>query len=291
MTAPQGGREGAVTVLEKFSVARLVCGASISVLIASAGAATAQEARSRGQSAPILLPGAPGQAPRVLSAQEAVKISGTRYSPDDADFMRAMIPHHAQASEMAALVDGRTNRKEILDVAGRIKASQADEIKFMQTWLSERGEALAATARGSHAGHSGGDGQGGHGAMTAEQMRDMGMASPEQLARLRAAKGGAFDRLFLELMIRHHEGAVRMVEALHKKPGSAYDPVLFDFTSEISNDQTAEMTRMNALLAGLSEDPRGSLRAGFRDAGQASRNMRLVASLPKPEGFFDPANP
>ncbi|MBW3617494.1 MAG: DUF305 domain-containing protein, partial [Proteobacteria bacterium] len=168
-----------------------------------------------------------------MSAQEAVKISGTRYSPDDADFMRAMIPHHAQASEMAALVDGRTNRKEILDVAGRIKASQADEIKFMQTWLSERGEALAVTARGSHAGHSGGGGQGGHGAMTAEQMRDMGMASPEQLARLRAAKGGAFDRLFLELMIRHHEGAVRMVEALHKKPGSAYDPVLFDFTSEI----------------------------------------------------------
>jgi hypothetical protein len=122
-------------------------------------------------------------------------------------------------------------------------------------------------------------------------MGDMGMASAEQLAQLRAAKGVAFDRLFLQLMIRHHEGAVRMVDALHKQPGSAYDPVLFDFTSEISNDQTAEIKRMNGLLAGLSDDPRASLAAGFRNAGQASRNMRLVASLPKPEGFFDPANP
>jgi uncharacterized protein (DUF305 family) len=238
-----------------------------------------------------VLPGAPGQAARVLSAEEAVKVAATRYSPDDVEFMRAMVPHHAQAAEMAALVPGRTSRKEVVDVAGRIEASQADEIRFMQSWLSERGEALATPAGGAHAGHAGHSGAAGHGAMTAQQMRDMGMASPEQLARLRAAKGAEFDRLFLELMIRHHEGAVKMVDALHKKPGSAYDPTLFDFTSEISNEQTAEMKRMNALLAGLSDDPRGSLRAGFRDAGQAARNMRLIASLPKPAGFFDPANP
>jgi uncharacterized protein (DUF305 family) len=268
---------------------RLLFGASVTLLLSAAGAAGAQQAAS-GQSAPIVLPGAPGQATRVLSAEEAVKVAATRYSPDDVEFMRAMVPHHAQAAEMAALVPGRTNRKEIVDVAGRIEASQADEIRFMQSWLSERGEALTASTGGSHAGHSGHSGAGHH-AMTAQQMREMGMASPEQLARLRAAKGGDFDRLFLELMIRHHDGAVKMVDALHKKPGSAYDPTLFDFTSEISNEQTAEMRRMNALLGGLSEDPRGSLRAGFRDAGQAARNMRLIASLPKPAGFFDPANP
>ncbi|MDP8915860.1 MAG: DUF305 domain-containing protein, partial [Pseudomonadota bacterium] len=275
-------------MFKKVSVARLLCGASFSVLLVSSGGAAAQQPVAGGQSAPIVLPGAPGQAPRVLSAQEAVRIANTRYSPDDANFMRAMLPHHAQALEMAALVEGRTNRKELLDVAGRIKASQADEIKFMQEWLSQRGEALAGAAGQAHAGHGT---QGGHAGMTAAQMRDMGMASPEQLASLRAANGVAFERLFLELMIRHHEGAVRMVEELHKKPGSAYDPVLFDFTSEISNDQTAEIKRMNTLLAGLSTDPRAALAAGFRDAGQASKNLRLVASLPKPQGFFDPANP
>ena len=273
-------------MLKTVGVARLLCGASMGVLLASTGAATAQEARPSGQSAPIVLPGAPGQAPRVLTPQEAVRIANARYSPDDVSFMRAMLPHHAQAAEMAALVKGRTNRKELLDVAGRIEASQADEIKFMQTWLSERGE--APSAGGAHAGHGM---AGAHGAMTAEQMRDMGMASPQQLAALRAAEGVAFDRLFLQLMITHHDGAVKMAEALHKKAGAAYDPVLFDFTTDISNEQTAETRRMNALLAGLSEDPRSSLAAGFRNAGQAAKNLRLLASLPKPDGFFDPTNP
>jgi uncharacterized protein (DUF305 family) len=266
-------------VLNKVSVARLLCGAAMGGLLMGGGAAAAQDAT--GGSAPILLPGAPGQAARVLNAQEAVRIANTRYSPDDAAFMRDMIPHHAQAAEMAALVKGRSSRKEIVDVAGRIEASQADEISFMRSWLSERGEAVATAGHGGHGGH------GGHTAMTAAQMADMGMAPADQLAALRDAKGPAFDRLFLQLMIRHHEGAVRMVEALHKKAGSAYDPVLFDFSSDISNEQTAEIRRMNTLLAGLSEDPRAGLRAGFRDRAGA-KNMRLVASLPKPAGFFDP---
>jgi len=275
-------------VSKKVGVARLLCGSAISALLASAGPVAAQEAKPSGGSAPIVLPGAPGQSPRALSAQEAVKIAATRYSPDDANFLRDMIPHHAQAAEMAALVEGRTSRKEVRDVAGRIQASQDDEIAFMRTWLSERGEPVSAGPAGAQAGHSG---HAGHGAMTAEEMREMGMATPEQLARLRAAEGADFDRLFLQMMIRHHEGAVRMVEALHKKPGSAYDPVLFDFTTDVSNEQTAEIRRMSALLASLSDDPRAGLAPGFRDAGQAARNLRLVASLPKPPGFFDPANP
>jgi uncharacterized protein (DUF305 family) len=270
----------------KVSAAKLFCGASIGVIVSWAGVAAAQQAQPKGAGAQIVLPGAPGQAARVLTAQEAVRIANSRYSPEDADFLRHMIPHHAQASEMAALVKDRTNRKEIVDVAARIAASQDDEIAFMRGWLTERGEALTPVA---HTGHGGAHGA--HGSMSAEHMRDMGMATPDQLAALRAARGVAFDRMFLQLMIRHHEGAVKMVGDLHKQPGSAYDPVLFAFTDEIVNDQTAEIKRMNALLAGLSEDPRGGLAAGFRDAGQAIKNLRLVASLPKPAGFFDPANP
>ena len=67
---------------------------------------------------PIVLPGAPGQAAKTLSAEEAVKIADNSYSPDDVTFMQNMIPHHAQAVEMAALVKDRTNYKELVDVAG-----------------------------------------------------------------------------------------------------------------------------------------------------------------------------
>ena len=228
------------------------------------------------QDVPIVQPGAPGQAARDLSAEEAIEIANTSYSPDDVRFMQDMIPHHNQAVQMAALVTDRTNRQELLDVAGRIDASQVDEIEFMQQWLEERGEEVP-NPTAHHAMH------------TSHKMA--GMASPEDMARLAELEGTEFDRLFLELMIAHHEGAVTMVEELHELPGSAYDPVLFEFTNDVVNDQTAEIERMNALLVSLSEDARAGLAPGFEDAGQAMMNLELVASLPKPPGFFDPNNP
>ena len=225
---------------------------------------------------PIIQPGAPGEAARDLSADQAIEIAASRYTPDDVRFVHDMIPHHHQALEMAALVADRTNRKELIDVAGRIDASQGDEIEFMQQWLRDRGQHVPDPAA--------------HDAMhTSHKMA--GMATPEQMAKLAASDGTAFDRLFLELMIPHHEGAVKMVRELLDQPGSAYDPVLFEFTSEVTNGQTAEIKRMNALLVKLSTDPRSALSAGFRDAGQARLNLELVASLPKPSGFFDPNNP
>ncbi len=225
---------------------------------------------------PILQPGAPGEPVRELSPEEAIEIADTGYSPADVRFMQDMIPHHHQAVEMAALVADRTNRPELIDVAGRIDASQKDEIEFMQRWLGERGERVPDPTA--------------HDAMhTSHKMA--GMATPKQMAALAAAEGTAFDRLFLELMITHHEGAVTMVEELLEQPGAAYDPVLYEFTTDVTNDQKAEIERMNALLVTLSDDPRAALAAGFEGAGQALSNLELVASLPKPPGFFDPKNP
>jgi hypothetical protein len=117
------------------------------------------------------------------------------------------------------------------------------------------------------------------------------MASPEEMKALAAAKSTDFDRQFLTLMADHHDGALKMVDALLKQPGAAYDPAMFQFVSDIKNDQTAEIKRMQGLLATLSDDPRGALHAGFKDAGEAAKNIKLVSSLPKPAGFFDPANP
>ena len=227
-------------------------------------------------SAPIVQPGAPGETGQVLSAEEAVRITDTSYSPADTHFMQMMIPHHEQALEMAQLVEIRTNRPELVDIAGRIKSSQSDEIDFMQSWLTDRGEAPMAHA---------------HHMLSTHHKMDMGMASDAQMTELAEAESVNFDRQFLSLMIRHHEGAVDMVKDLLDQPGSAYDPLLYDFVGDIKNDQMVEIERMNALLVTLSDDPRANLKAGLTDAGIAIKNMTLVASLSKPAGFVDPNNP
>ena len=236
----------------------------------------AQAPLAMARDVPIVHPGAPGEAPRALSAEEAIEIANTGYSPDDVRFMQDMIPHHHQAVQMAALVADRTNRPELIDLAGRIDASQDDEIAFMQQWLRARGERVPEPTahEGMHTGH-----------------RVAGMATPEQMAELERSEAAAFNRLFLELMIDHHDGAVTMVEELLELPGSAYDPVLLEFTTDVTNDQTAEIERMHALLVRLSSDPRPGLGPGLHDAGQAIANMQLLASLPRPAGFFDPRNP
>ena len=242
---------------------------SLFALSLSCGAAMAQDVA-------IIQPGAPGEPTKVLSAEEASAIADTSYSQDDVEFMQDMIPHHAQAVEMSALVADRTNNDDLVDIAGRIDASQADEIQFMKDWLAERGEDLP----GAHA-H--------HGTHMSHEM--MGMATPEQMSQLAASEGVGFDELFLTLMIRHHEGALTMVEDLLDQPGSAYDPVLFEFITDIQNDQSAEIERMNLMLENLSGEPRAALSPGFRDAGEAISNLTKIASLPKPPGFYDPENP
>ena len=269
------------------SVRKLLgCSAAAGVLLLSTGAMA--------QQAPIVQPGAPGQASRALEGRDASRIADNRYSADDVKFMQDMILHHAQAVEMAGLVDSRTNTQAVKDIAGRINASQADEIKFMQDWLNERGETAPDPAQGpamagmDHSSHAGMD-HSAHGSMAHAGMA--GMATPEQMAAMAAASGEAFDALFLERMIAHHEGAVKMVADLLARPGSAYDPILSRFANDVTNEQQAEINRMAALLRAASPDPRTTLSAGFRDAGQATSNMELIASLPKPTGFFDPTNP
>lgn len=226
--------------------------------------------------APIVQPGAPGQPSRQINAEEAADLASVRYSEADVQFMQDMIAHHRQAVDMAALVEERTNRDSLHDMAQRVALSQEDEISFMEGWLSDHDEPVP-------------DEMAHHGMEEGERMA--GMATPEQMAELEQAEGAAFDSLFLELMIEHHEGALTMVEELLEQPGSAHDPVMFEFTNEVTTDQGNEIERMTSMLAGFNPDPRVNLAAGFRDAGQALLNMELVASLPKPEGFYDPNNP
>lgn len=232
---------------------------------------------------PIVQPGAPGQPSRQISAEEAIQLVSARYSDADVKFMQGMLPHHQQALDMTVLLAQRTSSNEMIELADRIERTQMDEIEFMQQWLQERGEDVPNTdwRGGEHEGH--------HGHHNHTDMK--GMATPEQMAELEAASGPDFDRMFLELMIKHHEGALSMVNDLLRQRGSAQVPEMFEFVNDINNDQKAEIERMLVMLASYSPDPRAGLAAGFRDAEEAIWNMELLAALPKPAGFFDIDNP
>jgi uncharacterized protein (DUF305 family) len=189
--------------------------------------------RGTGASAPpILQPGAPGEPNRTLAAREAVDLSHVQYTPADVRFMQGMIGHHAQALEMAALLPARTASDDLRKLALRIDVSQADEIKMMEQWLRVRGEAVPD----AHAHHAGG----------APLMP--GMLTPAEMARLADARGTEFDRLFLEFMIKHHEGALRMVEDLFATRGAGQDVEVFSFASDVDADQRMEIDRMAAML-------------------------------------------
>jgi len=199
----------------------------------------------------------------------------------DALFIRNMIPHHAQALVMSALVPGRAEDRSVEVLARRIETAQRDEIARMIRWLDMRGvphafdvDSLSVatdpdrvspdaghvthTGQDQPAGHAGhadlpdtrqapaGDTRGGPGAGTMH-----GMLSREEMQELETLSGHAFDRRFLELMIRHHQGAVAMVAELFASPGAAQDPEIFEIASEIDGGQRVEIERMRQMLANI----------------------------------------
>jgi uncharacterized protein (DUF305 family) len=211
------------------------------VLVASAGAAcrTAapvplpQPTHDPGPAPSIVTPGAPGQASTVSTSAAAPVVM--QYVKADAEFMQGMIGHHAQALDMVALLETRTASNDMKMLALRIKVSQQDEIKFMRRWLAERGE----TVPGEHAHH-------------AHDFKLMpGMLSPDEMAKLAAAKGPEFDKLFLEYMIKHHDGALLMVNELFKKDGAGQQPDVHAFASDVIADQQMEIDRMIAMRRGM----------------------------------------
>lgn len=208
--------------------------------VASAAAVscrTATPASGSGSSAapPIVQPGAPGQASRVIAADQAVDLSHVQYTAADVRFMQGMIGHHSQAIEMTALLPSRTASEDMKKLAMRIEVSQADEIGMMRKWLDVRGQEIP----GPHAMHM-------HGATLMP-----GMLTAEEMERLAAAKGAEFDRLFLEGMIKHHGGALTMVQELFATPGAGQEADIFAFTADVDADQRMEIERMQRMLAQL----------------------------------------
>jgi uncharacterized protein (DUF305 family) len=205
-----------------------------SVVVAAVVCAAPAPARAQ---APIVQPGAPGQDSRIITAEAARDLSKVRYTDADVRFMQGMIGHHAQALEMTALRPSRSATDDLRLLALRIDISQADEIRLMREWLTARGQAVPDP----HAHHA-------HGAALMP-----GMLTPDEMARLAAARDAEFDRLFLELMIKHHQGALVMVKQLFEATGAGQESEVFAFASEVEADQSAEIGRMAAMFARLGQ--------------------------------------
>ncbi len=180
----------------------------------------------------IVQPGAPGRPGAVITASAAAELSQIKHSAADVAFMQGMIRHHAQALEMTLLLPARTTNESMRLLAQRIDASQTDEIQMMTQWLNSRGEPAA----GEHDDHA-------EGAMLMP-----GMLSPEEMGRLATANGVEFERLFLELMTKHHQGALTMVRELFATAGAGQESEIFAFASDVVADQRAEIARMGTLL-------------------------------------------
>jgi uncharacterized protein (DUF305 family) len=203
-----------------------------------------------GAPASTVQPGAPGSPSRHLSPEEARHRHELPHTRADVVFMQNMIHHHAQALVMSGLAPERAAGVDIRLLAQRIHRSQTDEIALMQRWLRERGEEapeVEVTDPADHAGHDvhhhhpPADGHDEHTLMA-------GMLTPAQLQELAEARGDEFDRLFLEFMVFHHEGAILMVEELFSVPGSAQDSEIYQFASHVDADQRIEIGRMLRML-------------------------------------------
>ena len=224
--------------------------------------------------APIIQPGAPGENSKKLDPETATSIAMTSHIDADIKFLQGMIVHHQQAIVMSKLAGKRTNNKTIIDLANRIDLSQVDEINFMESWLSSRDQNVHEMHHKDHM-----------------HMNMSGMATPAQIESLKNSNSTDFDRLFLQLMIKHHDGALDMVDELKKYPGSANDQLLNEFVSDLINDQAVEIERMNLIAVNLSDDPRSGLTPGLFTANEAILNLEKIISLRKPVGFYDPNDP
>lgn len=175
----------------------------------------------------VLAPGEPGEANRTLSAEEAADQRAEDDSPNSADvsYARMMIVHHTQALEMTELVPDRAESTKVKKLAERIAAAQEPEIEAMESWLTSYDK---DTKPGTHD----------HASMP-------GMATEAQLKKLKAARGKAFDQLFLTLMITHHEGALTMATDVK---GQGNNIRIEEMADDVVAQQTSEISRMRDML-------------------------------------------
>jgi uncharacterized protein (DUF305 family) len=227
--------------IRSLRMACALAAAAFLALLGGCGGDSDQAEPSAAVAPNIVQPGAPGEPSRKLSAEEAAKLGTTKHTPADVEFMKGMIHHHAQALVMTSMVPDRAAGRDVPLLARRMEISQEAEIEVMERWLRARGEE-PPDAEDHKRDHGGG------GSLMP------GMVSEDELAKLAAADGREFERLFLTYMIRHHRGAVTMVNRLNAGDGGQ-EPEIGVFTRHVESDQPIEIGRMQALLARFARRP------------------------------------
>ena len=193
---------------------------------------------------------APALSPAEQAAYQQADSVRKSYTQADIDFMTGMIAHHSQAIIMSRWAPTHGASPAMLRLTERIINAQQDEIALMQRWLRDRGQPVPDPLGGhdqmagmDHSQMAGMD----HGQMGMPHLMP-GMLTPEQMQALDAARGPAFDRLFLTYMIQHHSGALTMVDKLFSTPGAGIEDQIFKLASDVHTDQTTEIARMELML-------------------------------------------
>jgi len=225
-----------------LSVPRLVCaGLPAAVIIAACGGTTRASMRPAGGMT----------SPSQMSPAERAKADSGRppYTRADVYFLSGMIGHHAQAVLMAGWAPSHGAGESVRILCERIVVAQRDEIAFMQRWLRDRRE-VVPEADATHDMMTGMD----HATLMP------GMLTPDELNELDRARGTEFDRLFLGFMIKHHQGAITMVDQLFASTGAGQDDAVFKFASDVNADQSTEIERMGLMLAAIPAAAKNPLR-------------------------------
>src|SRR5438105_5672981 len=176
-----------------------------------------------------------GPSPRVVAPAP--------FTAADVHFMTGMIGHHAQAVLVAGWAPSHAASAAVRALCERIVVGQRDEIVLMQRWLGERHEPVPEMDPP-------------HFTMPGTETSMMpGMLTPDQLAQLDSARGPEFDRLFLQFMIQHHQGAITMVNQLFSSQGGGEEEIVYRFASDVYADQSTEIDRMNRMLEAFHRSP------------------------------------
>ena len=220
--------------VQKLLTLPLIAAVALGACQPASDQVSAQPAASSQVQAPaIVQPGAPGQASAVVSS--VPKFQDNNFTDADVKFMQGMIHHHSQALQMVALIATHTKTAELIAMGQKIQLSQSGEIKAMNEWLTARKQTVPMmNPDGTVMDHG-------------DMVPMPGMLTAGQMKALDAARGAAFDELFLTGMIQHHKGALKMVADL-REAGGGKEPNIGGFLNDVDNDQRMEIVRMYGLL-------------------------------------------
>ncbi|SKB03181.1 DUF305 domain-containing protein [Aeromicrobium choanae] len=208
-------------------VRRAVATVGVVLTLTVAAACSGDEEKS----GPVVnVPGKVGESSKTVDPDD-LTTPQDEYNDVDREFVKMMVPHHQQAVEMSALAAKHAKDAAVAGFAQRISDTQKSEIDVLQGWLETRDLPKASlTPTGDHATHMD------------------GMLTPEQMDELAAARGTAFDRLFVRRMIAHHEGALAMAD---QALSDGIDTTNRGFAADVAASQSAEVTRLQQILQTL----------------------------------------